>query len=110
MELTSHESAFPRLSDAEVDLIRAAATRLELADGDFAFRAGDADIDFYVVEAGGLEIRNPTDDDKVITTHGPGEFAGDIDLLTRRPVIVSAVARGPKTVLLRVPGTSSCGC
>lgn len=36
-------------------------------------------------------------------THGPRQFAGDIDLLTRRPVIVNAVARG-KTKLLRVPG------
>src|SRR5262249_27376439 len=33
----------------------------------------------------------------------PGQFAGDIDLLTRRPVIVNGVARG-KTKLMRVPG------
>src|SRR5262249_40002877 len=35
-------------------------------------------------------------------THRRGQFAGDIDLFTRRPVIVNAIARG-KTNLLRVP-------
>jgi thioredoxin reductase (NADPH) len=38
-----------------------------------------------------------------VVTHGPGQFAGDIDLLTRRPVLVNAVARG-KTRVMRVPG------
>ena len=63
-------------------------------DGDVIFRAGDADIDLFVVETGAIDILNPTDDNRLIVTHGPGEFAGDIDLLTRRPVIVTAVARG----------------
>src|SRR5207237_253030 len=38
-----------------------------------------------------------------VVTHRPGQFAGDIDLLTRRPVIVNGIARGP-TKLMRVPG------
>ncbi len=46
---------------------------------------------------------NPRDDDATIVTHGPRGFVGDIDLLTRRPVIVTVVAAGPTTVL-RVPG------
>jgi thioredoxin reductase (NADPH) len=39
-----------------------------------------------------------------VATHHPGAFAGDIDLLTGRPVIVSAVSRGASRVL-RVPGS-----
>jgi thioredoxin reductase (NADPH) len=67
------------------------------------FRAGDADLDLFVVESGAIEILNAADGDRHIVTHGPRQFAGDIDLLTRRPVIVNAVARG-KTKLPRVPG------
>ena len=104
MELASPESAFPRLTPDEMDLIRSTAERREYAEGDVVIKAGDADIDFFVVESGQLEILNPTADDRRITVHEPGEFAGDIDLLTRRPVIVTAVARGPRTVLLRIPG------
>ncbi len=78
--------------------------RAQYADGDILFKAGDADIDLFVVESGQIDILNPTDDDRLVATHAPRTFAGDIDLLTRRPVIVTAVAHGP-TRVLRVPGS-----
>jgi thioredoxin reductase (NADPH) len=97
------EVAFPRLTDAELALVRPLATAREYADGETVFRAGQADIDLYIVESGQIEIQNPTDDHQVIVVHHPGQFSGDIDLLTGRPVIVTAVARG-QTRVLRVPG------
>src|SRR6202011_1412413 len=39
---------------------------------------------------------------RLIAVHEPGHFSGDIDVLTGRPVIVTAVAKGP-TRLLCVP-------
>src|SRR3989441_6958952 len=56
------------------------------------------------LQTGGGRASRRADGGRHVVTHGPGEFAGDIDLLTRRPVIVTAVARG-RTRLLRVPGT-----
>ena len=53
------------------------------------------------VESGGIDILNPADGHSLIVTHGPGQFAGDIDLLTRRPIIVNGVAHGP-TRLMRI--------
>ncbi len=97
------EAAFPRLTSGEVALVRPLATVRDYADGETVFRAGQADIDLYIVECGQLEIRNPTDGQRVIVVHDPGQFSGDIDLLTGRPVIVSGVARG-KTRLLCIPG------
>src|SRR6185437_7817912 len=83
--------------------VRANGQRVEYHDGDVVFKAGDAAIDFFVIESGELVILNPTADNAVVKVHGAGGFAGDIDMLTRRPVIVTAIARGPGTVLLRVP-------
>lgn len=80
------------------------ALRRKCQDGETVFKAGQAEVDFYVVESGKMEILNPTDGNRVVAIHEPGEFSGDIDMLTRRPVIVTAIARGP-TVLLRVPGS-----
>src|SRR5205085_5687222 len=94
--------AFPRLTSAELARVKALATPCDYADGDLVFRAGQPDIDLYVVESGRMEIRNPTDGDRLIAVHEPGHFSGDIDLLTGRPVIVTAVAKGP-TRLLCVP-------
>src|SRR5258707_14264484 len=96
------ESAFPRLTDTELALVKALATPCDYADGETIFRAGQADIDLYIVESGQIEIRNPTDVDRLIVTHEPGQFSGDIDLLTGRPVIVTALAQGA-TRVLRVP-------
>src|SRR5437868_12757027 len=93
------EAAFPRLSSAELAMVRSLATASDYSDGETIFRAGQADIDLYIVEAGAVEIHNPTDDERLIVTHGPGQFSGDIDLLTGRPVMVTAVARGATRVV-----------
>src|SRR2546426_9670120 len=50
-----------------------------------------------------MEILNPAQDNRSVVTHGPGQFSGDIDLLTRRPPLVAGVARG-RTQLTRVSG------
>ena len=97
--------AFPTLTDAEMRTI-GATEGVECRtyhDGDIVFRAGDADIDFFVVESGQIEILNPTNDNAHITMHEANTFVGDIDLITRRPVIVTAIARGETRVLV-VPG------
>ena len=98
----TEEAAFPRLTSAELALVRPLAKPCDYADSDVVFRAGQPDIDLYVVESGRMEIRNPTDGDRLIAVHEPGHFSGDIDVLTGRPVIVTAVAKGP-TRLLCVP-------
>jgi thioredoxin reductase (NADPH) len=100
----TEETAFPHLTSAELALVKPLAKPCDYADGDLVFRAGQPDIDLYVVESGRMEIRNPTDADRVIAVHEPGHFSGDIDVLTGRPVIVTAVAQGP-TRLLCVPNS-----
>jgi thioredoxin reductase (NADPH) len=92
------EVAFPQLTNSEFALIKTLATRCDYADGETIFRAGQADIDLYVVESGQVEIRNPIDGNRLIVTHEPGQFSGDIDVLTGRPVVVTAVARGATRV------------
>jgi thioredoxin reductase (NADPH) len=97
----TEETAFPRLTSAELALVKPLAKLCDYADGDVVFQAGQPDIDLYVVESGRMEIRNPTDGDP-LAVHEPGGFSGDIDILTGRPVLVTAVAKG-STRLLCVP-------
>src|SRR3989442_9718833 len=99
----SNTIAFPRLEPADIEALKPLATDCSFEDGQTVFRAGDSDLDLFVVESGAIEIINPSDDNRHIVTHGPGQFAGDIDLLTRRPVIVTGIARG-RTKLMRVAG------
>src|SRR5258706_12270491 len=97
--------AFPKLDEGELEQLRALATSCAFTDGQTVFRAGQPDLDLFVAESGAIEIINPSDDNRHVATHGPGHFAGDIDLLTRRPVIVTGIAPAP-TRLTRVPSPS----
>ena len=95
--------AFLRLDASDLAAIKSLAISCSFADGQTVFQAGDADLDLFVVESGAIEILNPSNENRHVVTYGPGEFAGDIDLLTRRPVSVTCIARG-RTTLMRVPG------
>jgi thioredoxin reductase (NADPH) len=94
-------TAFPTLDAEEMDRVRAFATEARYADGDVVHEAGRSCIDLHFVASGALRILNAHDGAEVVE-HGPGQFAGDIDLLTRRPAFFSGVAKG-ETTLLRVP-------
>ena len=84
----THPVAFPRLTPSDLALLKPMATPCSFKDGEIVFRPG-AEMDLWVVESGGLEILNPADGNRPIVTHGPGQFSGDIDLLTRRPLMVT---------------------
>jgi thioredoxin reductase (NADPH) len=96
--------AFPKLDAIDLASVAPLAEDVTFEDGQIIFKAGDCNLDLYIVETGAIEILNPSDGNKYITSHLPGGFAGDIDLLTRRPVIVTGIARG-KTKLLRIPSS-----
>jgi thioredoxin reductase (NADPH) len=97
--ITSNPIAFPRLGAHDLALLKSLSDTASFSDGQIVFLAGDVDLDLFIVETGGIKILNPADDNRHIVTHGPGQFAGDIDLLTHRPVIVTGVACGQTQVL-----------
>jgi thioredoxin reductase (NADPH) len=94
--------AFPRFDADELCSIRQVACEQTYADGQRVFGLGDTEVDMFVVEEGGIRIINPSDEGREIVRHGPGEFTGDIDLLTGRPVVIDGYACGI-TKVLRVP-------
>ncbi|HEX3358613.1 MAG TPA: cyclic nucleotide-binding domain-containing protein, partial [Tepidisphaeraceae bacterium] len=99
---SSNPIAFPKLDKSDLAALKPMAVCHTYEDGETVFRAGDADLDLFVVESGEIEILNPADGNRHVVMHGPGQFAGDIDLLTGRPVIVNAIARG-RTHVIRLP-------
>jgi thioredoxin reductase (NADPH) len=96
--------AFPRLDDADIAALTTIGTRRRLRDGELLFEAGGRG-GFFVVLAGAVEIVDRSGDEpRTVTVHRPGEFTGDIDILSRRRPVVSAVARGD-TEVLYIPST-----
>src|SRR5438094_444208 len=95
--------AFPQLTSTDLQLLRPFGTPCSFEDGETIFHAGGNEVEMFVVESGAMEIQNPAQGNRVVVTHGPGQFSGDIDLLTGRPPLVHAVSRG-RSELLRISG------
>jgi thioredoxin reductase (NADPH) len=91
----AHQLAFPKLTDAEVECLAGLASVCSFRDGELIFQAGQRGMALYVVESGEIAIVDEsTEVPKTVVVHGPGEFSGDVSLLTDRPAVVSAYARG----------------
>src|SRR5262245_58481093 len=97
---TSEGVAFPHLTPGDLELLRPFGTPCSYADGQLIFSAGEDAAYLFIIESGEMDILNPAQDNKSVVTHGPGQFSGDIDLLTRRPPLVTGVSRG-RTQLTR---------
>jgi thioredoxin reductase (NADPH) len=85
------DPSLPALDASELSFLEGLGTRRAIRAGDYLYRAGDAGYDFYVVLSGQVEISISTDgDERLIATHGPGRFLGELNLLTRLRVFVDA--------------------
>jgi thioredoxin reductase (NADPH) len=96
--------AFPTLDDAQVATLARFGTRRSLHDGEHLFKAGDRTYKFFVVERGAVEIlEHSSGESKTVALHERHAFGGDVSLVTGRPALVSAVARGETEVFEIAP-------
>ncbi len=95
MSTQTCEAAFPTLDDKQMECVAQMGELQSFSDGELLFDVGDAHVPMFVVERGEVEIfEDSTGTARHVVTHGSGQFTGDVDLLTGRPVVVSAVAKG----------------
>jgi thioredoxin reductase (NADPH) len=87
--------AFPKLTEDEIETLAGMAPVCSFNDRDLIFEAGQRGVPLYVVDSGGIEIVDETGKErKTIHVHGPRQFTGDVSLLSDRPAVVSAYAKG----------------
>lgn len=93
--------AFPRLSDAQLELLARHGERRAVRLGDVLYQEGQPSCDFYAILDGKVAIVEGYGvDNDVIGVHGPGRFLGELNLLTGETVYVSAVVAQPGEVLV----------
>jgi thioredoxin reductase (NADPH) len=96
--------AFPTLGDNHVATLARFGTRRFLQDGEYLFKAGDRTYKFFVVERGAVDIvEHSSGEAKRVALHERHAFGGDVSLVTGRPALVSAVARGETEVFEIAP-------
>ncbi len=89
---TRAEEAFPTLTAAQVARIASRGRVREIPAGEILFEAGDV-IPFYVVVEGEIEIVRPEGPkETIVVRHGPGQFTGEISMLSGRRALNRARA------------------
>jgi thioredoxin reductase (NADPH) len=94
------EVAFPTLNEEQIDLLASHAETIHCQEGEILIAEGETDFPFFLVKHGRVRIiEHSQGEENEITVHGPGEFTGDIDMLTGRRALFAAVAGSDCTVL-----------
>ncbi|MCU1430194.1 MAG: thioredoxin reductase [Actinomycetia bacterium] len=104
-KLYSSDAAFPTLSDAQIERLRAYGTERNVEAGDVLFAETDQSYDFFVVLQGAVDIvrRSWDQQDGFIARHGPGRFIGELSLVTgQRPYLTARVVEAGR--VLQIPG------
>ncbi len=85
------EQIFPVLTEEQRALILPFGEERPVTEGEMLFAPGDRNVPFYVILDGELEISQPDmyGDKHIITTHGPGGFTGEINMLSERKNLVN---------------------
>lgn len=80
---------FPKLSASQIERVRPFGRTHSVAEGERLFDIGDRDVPFFVVLSGRLEIAQPEGErDDIVTVHDPGEFTGEVNMLSGRANLV----------------------
>jgi thioredoxin reductase (NADPH) len=83
------EQIFPILTPAQISRIAVHGHMRAIQPGEVLVEQGDSAVPFFVVVSGEIEIVRPSGAaETLITIHGPGEFTGEVDMLSGRRTLV----------------------
>ncbi len=90
------EQIFPKLTPAQISRIAAHGQRRAMERGEVLIEQGDSAVPFFVVVSGEAEIVRPSGAaETLVTVHGPGQFTGEVNMLTGRRAIFRMRATKP---------------
>ncbi len=91
---------FPTLTPAQIARIAAHGSVRPVRGGEVLVEAGGQPVPFFVVKAGRLEIvRNPGPAETLVAVHAPGQFTGEVNMLSGRRSLFQARAAEPGEVI-----------
>ncbi len=81
--LDANTQAFPALTPSQIDRLRSGGSLRNVKRSEILFEPEDTGVPFFVLLSGRLEIVQPTfTGEREIITHGPGEFTGEINMIS----------------------------
>ena len=90
------EKIFPKLTPAQISRIAAHGHTHAMEPGEVLIEQGDNAVPFFVVVSGEVEIVRPMGAaETLVTVHGPGQFTGEVNMLSGRRAIFRMRATKP---------------
>jgi thioredoxin reductase (NADPH) len=91
----------PTFTAGDIERLSAYGQTTDVAVGDLIFADGEANYDLVIVLEGRLEVVENIGrpDEAIISTYGPGQFPGEISLLTGQRAFLTAIMREPGRAL-----------
>ena len=87
--LDARTQAFPVLSTAQINRLRPGGKLRKVEPGEILFQPDDTRVPFFVLLSGGMEIVQPDlTGERPIVTHGPGQFTGEITMISGQRCLV----------------------
>jgi thioredoxin reductase (NADPH) len=94
------EQMFPRLTPGQIERIASVGKQRAVPAGEVLFDVGDQNTCFFVVLSGAVEVLRPVDGgEERVVVHQPGQFTGEINMLSARRSLVRARAAGDAVVV-----------
>ncbi len=98
--LDANTQIFPDLTLAQTERVRAVSKSRHVVAGEILFRPGDTAVPFFVLLSAGMEIIQPDiKGDKLITTHLPVSFTGELSMISGQRCLVLGRITEPGEVL-----------
>jgi len=80
---------FPTLTREQIDRIRPLGRVRKVEPGDILFEVNDTSVPFFVLLSGHMEIVQPDfDGERPVAAHSPGEFTGEISMISGQKCLV----------------------
>jgi thioredoxin reductase (NADPH) len=84
---------FPTLTPAQVERIAVHGHARPIRPGEVLVEAGEQVVPFFVVTRGQVEVVRPSGTtETLVAVHGPGQFTGEVNMLSGRPALLRARA------------------
>ena len=97
---SQREKIFPKLTPVQISRIALHGRIRSVQSGKVLIEQGDRTVPFFVVITGEVEILRPLGArETLVTVHGPGEFTGEVNMLSGRRSLVRARVTKPGKVI-----------
>ena len=97
---SQREKIFPKLTPVQINRITLHGRIRSVQSGKVLIEQGDRTVPFFVVISGEVEILRPLGArETLVTVHGPGEFTGEVNMLSGRRSLVRARVTKPGKVI-----------